>query len=113
MNPIADVVTGLAGPLFGLVDKLFTSDDERAAAKLKLKDFHGALRDARTAKVIDCDYVKAWFREGSALTELGDYENAALCFFEGMQVEGQSENPDLKRGFDDAIKKGRDALGKK
>ena len=85
----------------------------RAAAKLKLKDFHGALRDARTAKVIDCDYVKAWFREGSALTELGDYENAALCFFEGMQVEGQSENPDLKRGFDDAIKKGRDALGKK
>ena len=82
-------------------------------AKLKLKDFHGALRDARTAKVIDCDYVKAWFREGSALTELGDYENAALCFFEGMQVEGQSENPDLKRGFDDAIKKGRDALGKK
>ena len=36
MNPIADVVTGLAGPLFGLVDKLFTSDDERAAAKLKI-----------------------------------------------------------------------------
>ena len=81
----------------------------RAAAKLKLKDFHGALRDARTAKVIDCDYVKAWFREGSALTELGDYENAALTFFEGMQVEGQSENPDLKRGFDEAIRRGRQA----
>lgn len=29
-------VQGLAGPLFGLIDNLFTSDDERAAAKLKL-----------------------------------------------------------------------------
>ena len=85
----------------------------RAAAKLKLRDYVGALRDARTAKKIDCEYVKAWFREGTALTELGDYEGAALCFFEGMQVEGQSENPDLKRGFDAAIKKGRDAMGKK
>lgn len=85
----------------------------RAAAKLKLRDYVGALRDARTAKKIDCEYVKAWFREGTALTELGDYEGAALCFFEGMQVEGQSENPDLKRGFDAAIKKGREAMGKK
>ena len=85
----------------------------RAAAKLKLRDYVGALRDARTAKKIDCEYVKAWFREGTALTELGDYEGAALCFFEGMQVEGQSENPDLKRGFDAAIKKGRDAMTKK
>lgn len=85
----------------------------RAAAKLKLRDYVGALRDARTAKKIDCEYVKAWFREGTALTELGDFEGAALCFFEGMQVEGQSENPDLKRGFDAAIKKGRDAMSKK
>lgn len=30
------VVEGLAGPLFRLVDGLFTSDEERAAAKLKL-----------------------------------------------------------------------------
>ena len=82
-------------------------------AKLKLRDYVGALRDARTAKKIDCEYVKAWFREGTALTELGDFEGAALCFFEGMQVEDQSENPDLKRGFDAAIKKGRDAMSKK
>ena len=36
MNPIADIATGIAGPLFGLVDKLFTSDEERDAAKLAL-----------------------------------------------------------------------------
>jgi hypothetical protein len=33
---VADAVSGVAGPLFDLVDKLFTSDDERAAAKLRL-----------------------------------------------------------------------------
>jgi len=35
-DPIASIVTGVAGPLFGLIDDLFTSDEERAAAKHKL-----------------------------------------------------------------------------
>ena len=30
------IVQGLSGPLFGLIDNLFTSDEERAAAKVKL-----------------------------------------------------------------------------
>lgn len=33
---IGSIVSGIAGPLFGLVDQLFTSDEEREAAKLKL-----------------------------------------------------------------------------
>lgn len=33
---ISQVVSGIAGPLFGLIDNLFTSDDERAEAKRKL-----------------------------------------------------------------------------
>jgi len=51
MNPIADVVTGLASPLFDLVDKLFTSDDERAAAKLKIMELEqaGELEHMRTS----------------------------------------------------------------
>ncbi len=36
MDPIESVVKGVAGPLFGLVDSLFTSDEEREAAKLRL-----------------------------------------------------------------------------
>lgn len=33
---LQSVVSGVAGPLFNLVDQLFTSDDERAEAKRKL-----------------------------------------------------------------------------
>jgi hypothetical protein len=36
MVAIAPIIAGVAGPLFGLVDKLFTSDEERAAAKLRI-----------------------------------------------------------------------------
>lgn len=35
-DPITSVVSGVAGPLFGLIDSLFTSDEERADAKRKL-----------------------------------------------------------------------------
>ena len=79
----------------------------RAAAKLKVKDYRGALRDARTAREIDETYVKAYYREGCAMTELGDYENAAMAFFKGMEYD--SGNKDLKKGFDDAIARGRAA----
>jgi len=33
---ISQVVAGVAGPLFGLIDNLFTSDEERDKAKLQL-----------------------------------------------------------------------------
>ncbi len=36
MDPISSVAMGIAGPLFGLIDSLFTSDEERDAAKLKI-----------------------------------------------------------------------------
>jgi len=36
MVAIAPIIAGVAGPLFGLVDMLFTSDEERAAAKLRI-----------------------------------------------------------------------------
>lgn len=46
MNPLTDIVTGIAAPLFGLVDDLFTSDEERNAAKLKILELEqsGQLR---------------------------------------------------------------------
>jgi ankyrin repeat protein len=79
----------------------------RSAARLKLGHFAAAARDAKISRAIDKGYVKAWYREGCALTELGDYESAAVAFFEGMQIDG--DNKDLKRGFDDAIARGRKA----
>jgi hypothetical protein len=36
VDPITSVVSGVAGPLFGLIDNLFTSDEERMEAKRKL-----------------------------------------------------------------------------
>ena len=47
---VSEVVTGLAGPLFGLVDELFTSDDERAAAKTKILQLEqdGKLKEMQT-----------------------------------------------------------------
>ncbi len=42
MTPLGEaaggIVAGVAGPLFGLVDRLFTSDEERANAKIRLLD---------------------------------------------------------------------------
>ena len=54
-----------------------------------------------------------WDRRAPLRAGITDCAGPVEKSFGGMQVEGQSENPDLKRGFDDAIKKGRDALGKK
>lgn len=39
-DPITSVVSGVAAPLFGLIDNLFTSDEEREAAKLKVLELH-------------------------------------------------------------------------
>lgn len=49
--PLVGLATGLAGPLFGLIDKLFTSDDERDAAKRKLIELEqaGELQTMQTA----------------------------------------------------------------
>jgi len=35
-DPIASIASGVAAPLFNLIDNLFTSDKERAEAKMKL-----------------------------------------------------------------------------
>lgn len=50
MAVIAEVVTGLATPLFNLVDKLFTSDEERNAAKMKVLELeqNGQLEGMKT-----------------------------------------------------------------
>ena len=79
----------------------------KSSLKKRTSDLEAAWRAARGARQLDPAYVKAWYREGCALTELGDFESAALAFFEGMQIDG--DNGDLKRGFDEAIRRGRNA----
>lgn len=79
----------------------------KSSLKKRTSDLEAAWRAARGARQLDPAYVKAWYREGCALTELGDFESAALAFFEGMQIDG--DNGELKRGFDEAIRRGRNA----
>jgi hypothetical protein len=65
MGVIDGVVSGLAGPLFSLVDKLFTSDDERAAARLKLLQMEQAgeldtLRVSLSAIIAEAQSPDPW-----------------------------------------------------
>ena len=79
----------------------------RAAARLKLKKYSQARDDARASRTLDPLFIKAWYREGEAALEMEEYEDSALAFFEGLQIDG--DNADLKRMFDLAISRGRAA----
>ena len=48
--------------------------------------------------------------EGEAALELEQYEDSALAFFEGLQIDG--DNADCKRMFDEAIARGRAAAAR-
>lgn len=77
----------------------------RAAARLKLESFQGALEDARKARTLKPDYTKAWFREGAAAAALKLWEDAACAFFEGHSLE--PANKEMEKAFKDAIAEGR------
>lgn len=59
LNPIASIVTGVAQPLFGLIDSLFTSDEEREKAKLALVSQEGQQRLAETAQQMSAIMAEA------------------------------------------------------
>ena len=69
LNPISAVVGGIAKPLFSLIDELFTSDDERAAAKLKLMSQEGqqklAEAEQRMSAIIAEANSKSAFTSGA------------------------------------------------
>lgn len=65
MDPITSVVSGVAGPLFGLIDNLFTSDEERMEAKRKLLDMEqqgklDALKTALSAILAEAQSADPW-----------------------------------------------------
>jgi len=52
----------------------------RAAAKMKMKDYKDALDDCNKAIEIKADYAKAYLRRGEIKMELGDFEDAKRDF---------------------------------
>ena len=79
----------------------------RSMVYLKLKEPSIALEDARLARSIDPKYVKAWYREGAAFSEMNppQWEDAALAFFEASNLD--PSNKDIAKSFQDAISNGR------
>lgn len=52
-------------------------------------------------------YAKAWYREGLALRDLRQWEDAACAFFEGLRLA--PENLEIARSFQNAIEEGKKA----
>jgi hypothetical protein len=59
LNPISSVVSGVAAPLFDLIDNLFTSDEEREKAKLALVSQQGQQKLAETAQQMSAILAEA------------------------------------------------------
>lgn len=59
MTVLTSAVSGLAGPLFSLIDSLFTSDAERAEAKRRLLEQDGQQRLAEAAQQMSAILAEA------------------------------------------------------
>lgn len=59
MTMLTSAVSGLAGPLFSLIDSLFTSDAERAEAKRRLLEQDGQQRLAEAAQQMSAILAEA------------------------------------------------------
>jgi ankyrin repeat protein len=83
----------------------------RAAARLALgggvEATSGALSDARHARTLDRDYVKAWYREGCAASALGRWRAAAGALAEASRLDPASE--EISEALENAVGKARRA----
>jgi len=82
----------------------------RSAARIKLRNYLGAVADAVVARKIDSTLAKAYYREGTARMALRQFEEAAMAFFEGTRV---TETKELKSGFEEAVRRGKEYHQKK
>jgi ankyrin repeat protein len=77
----------------------------RAAAKLKLKQWEAALADAQEAKRLAPEWVKGFYREGEAFWGMENYGDAAASFWEGLQMD--PSNKEMRRRFNEAVEIGK------
>lgn len=89
MSPVGAIVAGVATPLFGLIDKLFTSDDERAQAKLKLIALEQAgeleqLRVQLSAILAEAQSDDKWTSRARPSFLYVMYAVIGLCFLAGI-----------------------------
>lgn len=77
----------------------------RAAVHLRMGKPELALDDSRRSRALDPKFIKAWYREGCSLRDMQRWEESALTFYEGLQLE--PENKALAREFQKVIMEGR------
>nr|XP_043632115.1 putative ankyrin repeat protein RF_0381 [Erigeron canadensis] len=77
----------------------------RSLCWLRLGQANQALVDAQSCKELRPKWVKAWYREGSALREMKKFEDAANAFYEGVTLE--PENMELVKAFRETVEAGR------
>lgn len=78
-----------------------------SAALLKLGRYSEARESAAMARTLDPEYLKAFYREGLAYEKMELWEEAAQAFFEGCRLD--PENQEIRRCFQEAIRRGRQA----
>ncbi|MCF8483444.1 MAG: holin family protein [Rhodospirillum sp.] len=86
---IAGAASGIVAPLANLVDKLFTSDDERNAAKLKLMELQqsGELKTLElqmSAILAEANSKDPWTSRARPTFLYLMYGVIGLCFFGGI-----------------------------
>ena len=68
----------------------------RSQAYIFVKKYNYAIEDARISRAIDPKNVKAYIREGQALSALGEHLQAAGCFWHALQLD---TNPSISSLF--------------
>lgn len=82
-----------------------TLHSNRSLCWLRLGQAEHALDDAKTCRALRPDWAKACYREGAAFRLLQKFEEAANCFYEGVQLD--PENTELVHSFREAVEAGR------
>uniref|UniRef100_A0A7N0ZRT0 Serine/threonine-protein kinase BSK1-like TPR repeats domain-containing protein n=1 Tax=Kalanchoe fedtschenkoi TaxID=63787 RepID=A0A7N0ZRT0_KALFE len=77
----------------------------RSLCWIRLGQAEQALADAKACRALRPDWPKAFYREGAALRLMQRFEEAATCFYEGVQLA--PENMELVTSFREAVEAGR------
>ncbi|PNT62622.1 hypothetical protein BRADI_4g06000v3 [Brachypodium distachyon] len=80
---------------YGLVMEIDPLDatlfSNRSLCWLRMREGDRALQDAQRCKMLRPGWAKAWYREGSALSFMGDHEGAAKAFQEALRLDPASD----------------------
>eukprot|EP00434_Breviolum_minutum_P034760 symbB.v1.2.030771.t1/scaffold3505.1/size55173/3 len=84
--------------------------NSRAQCRLKLKNFEGAREDASTARALEPENPKAWYRLGSALSALGRLAEAQEAYEEAQRQ--RPEDSDVRSALLSVLRRRNEREGR-